>query len=202
METSSLDRIIVERIADLDAATNRMWQIQAKVAEAIDETKRKWAEDNAWSCCDRSWAEEWECSVYKPEWHSTGDEWKGWFQLDWRHGYDGPGVVGTEAFWLTRLCNEGSSTLGFRFFQEVAGKPSWKQFLRQKSEWLQGTRFIFDDAPSFFLPFSIDTAALATAVEEEDYSSCLEPMIIALDHVRDNVERFEELLAHFSEEVP
>ncbi len=57
-----------------------------------------------------------------------------------------------------------------------------------------GTQFVIDDSPSIFLPVAINKAALAAAVEEEDYGTCLMPIHDAMDYIKDNVAKFELLL--------
>ena len=39
METSELDRRLIVGIAELDAATNRLWTLEGKISKAIDDVK-------------------------------------------------------------------------------------------------------------------------------------------------------------------
>lgn len=193
MENSSLDRLIIENIGDLDAGTRRLWEIEGLVADAIDTVKSDWAKKVGWEAGADDWAND-DCTVALPAWRPSPEEWWACFELWYGDGDGEPGTL-TDSFWLTRLCGEGQGQIGFRFVQEEFGAVPWRKFLREKTTLLSGTRFILDDKPSFFLPFKVDKNALAIAVENEDIASALQPMRDALDYILEHHEKFDGLLA-------
>lgn len=193
MEIAELDNLILENIADLDAATNRLWAIEQRVAEAVDDLKTDWAHANGWAACDRDWLTD-GFSVGKPEWRPKDSNWHYRFQLDYENGDGDCEDVGVDSFWLTKLCGAGQGKIGFRFFQTQFGRNQWKRYLKDNAGRIGRIGFTVDDQPSIFLPLKLDRATQISYVKNGNYEACLKPMREALDHIRTNIKLFDDVI--------
>jgi hypothetical protein len=197
MDNSSLDRLLIENIADLDAGVKQLWSIERRLGEALDQLKKDWCDKAGWIAGDGTWMDKDDVSFGMAKWAEP--EWLVWFQLGYAAGLVQVGDYGEESFWITRLCAEGvrqesGAQMGFRFAQGPFGAHRWKKTLRRNQEILAGTRFIFDDEPSFFLPCRVDRLALAEAVEKNDFRDALRPVEAAMDYIKEHAGKFDALL--------
>jgi len=190
MTPTEMDRLLINHIADMEDGAKRLNRLSGEISKAMDELLAKWAESNNW-VVSGIWDED-DYSFAPAEWRRSDDEWLAHFSLALNAAPRGT-VYADDQFWLASLCGEGSRTYGFRFYQNEFGNSPWRKFIRGRAETLQGTRFIFDDEPSFFLPVRVDKDRLAAAVGDEAIDDGLSPITEALDYVKANWQRFEEL---------
>lgn len=194
MTSTNLERLLIEHLADLDDGVKRLQRLQNFIGSKMQLAVDNWAKTNGWAQAD-DWNSDEETSVGLPYWFDD-TTWKAWFCFASDNAHDRANSSGeTDEFWLTSLCGAGRGKIGFRFGQDELGWGKWKAFVKQQPDRLAGTRFVFDDLPGFFLPVRIDQATLAQAVEDDDFDAAFAPLKEALDHIKEHVAKFEELLS-------
>jgi len=192
MNSPNLERLLIEHLADLDDGVKRLRRLSNYIGKEMQMVVDAWARNNGWVQAE-DWSADEQTSVGLPHW-LVENKWKAWFCLV--RDTEGNRSLGgeTDEFWLTSLCGAGRGKMGFRFGQTEPGWGKWKAFVKHRSDRLTGTRFIFDDLPGFFLPVRIAQATLAQAVEDDDFDAAFAPLKEALDHIKEHVPKFEELL--------
>lgn len=193
MDRVELDALLVRHIGDLDSSVQRVGELEQSVGEAIDIVFVEWGRENDWIVKD-GWEKNY-CSVMPRAWRREVDEWPAFFELGYGSGEPVERAAGGDYFWLTRLCGAGQGQVGFRFGQDEFGKREWRKFIREYSDIVQGTNFILDDDPSFFLPLRVDIERLSVAIVNDDIVSALQPIKDALDHIAEHVAKFDALLS-------
>ncbi|MGY4801337.1 hypothetical protein [Teichococcus aerofrigidensis] len=208
MSEPELDSLIVQHLADLDRTTLRIGLIQGLVLEALCEIVAEWAEENGWHA-DFKMAEDgiWfaDCWLAPRGWRTKDskkeDAYDAWFELDAGAGDDQEWREGQDTWFLTRLCRVGFGQVGLKFKTDLRKGRAWKQAFAQMGEIVKDTKFAPDAEYSFFLPFNLEAAALARALEEENVGSALEPFSSILEELRRALPAFDNVVQHLRPEV-
>jgi hypothetical protein len=198
MSSPELDGLIVEHLADLDRAAARIGGIEAAVYAAMGKRAQEWAKQYGWvsdfDYPEGGWPKRTPPWVAPPEWRTADtpvddNKFDGKFLLDHRNSED--------CFSLTRLCGVGVDQVGFWFTRPDSMKPrQWRQAFHRLAEFVRDTRFVVDEEPSFFLPFTIEASTLAQALRDEDIDAALGPFEAALDFLLDAKPSFDQALQH------
>jgi hypothetical protein len=198
MATPELDKLIVDHLADLDAAAIRLTDLGGEVCDKIDEAAAEWAGEKRWlgnfdfmqkrptprGIGPGLW-------FAPPDWLMPGTpvaslDFQAWFELKWDDTKIG------DQFELTSLCGEGVQQAGFRFgfSDQLIRRRSLRALFRSASfvDLLKETPFSVDSIPSFFFPIKLDSSTLGKCFLEGDIESALVP--------------FEEVLASIAAAKP
>ena len=203
MSSPELDGLIVEHLADLDRTAARISGIETVVFTAMGEKAETWAKKYGW-VSDFDYPEGgwfgWGAWVAPPDWRTadtlpTAKKFDGNFYLSCGAGDTEDGKDGEDRFFLTRLCRVGAGQIGLRFDRPDFVKPKqWKQAVPRLAELVRHTRFVLDENPSFFLPVTIEAAALAQALRDEDIGAALAPFEVALEALVAAKPAFDQVL--------
>lgn len=196
MSTADLDALIVEHLADIDAAVKRLSAFEPDVFRALDQAAKEWAKNLGWSGEFDCWADDlW---LAPPTWKKSADEseeWTGWFAFEAGAGDNQKQAPGEDHFSLTRLCQVGVGKYGFRFKTEVVTGKKWKRFIRDRLERFRKTTFAPDLDTALFMEFKIDHLELAKAIAEEDIDAALGEFRQALDRLASALPSFDRLIS-------
>lgn len=136
MPSRELDKLIVDHLADIDAAAMALSALEAEVFSAIDGAASAWANERAWigefSYLDHGlWLapQKWCLPGSKP----ANDSLLGYFQLEVGAGDTENSQRGEDYFYLTRLCRVGKGEIGFNFDRILSGKDNGKNDLKKPS---------------------------------------------------------------------
>lgn len=202
MSTTQLDTLIVKHLSDLSLAVKRLdFEIQPRVAKAINALAAKWAKKCGWAGLFE-WGENNETLWFAPdEWRVVGgeeDAFYCWFQLDYGQQDDGLHDGDKDYGWLVRLVGGGNGRLGFRCVVDTSlfgGKPNWKKFVVPFLKDIQAAGFSFEErSGNFFLPIRIDHAALIEGFSADDIEPALSPLSEALMRIQKNRAPFDNLM--------
>jgi hypothetical protein len=205
MSDADLHALIVNNLADLDAAVRRVWfTLEPAVAEAIDKIIDESREQAGWDG-EVGWQDK-GCWLAPSDWKKSGevvrgDSHKCRFWLD--SGLDDTiETIGTEkskdAFWLTRLLGIGDGRLGFRWSRNDVRRLAWRKLVSEETKLISTLRakgFEYEEGDgSFYLPVKVDQAALAAALAAETPVEALGPLRKALQTLVDAKPDFDALL--------
>lgn len=194
MDTATLDRQLLTNLADMDAATNRLWSIEQRLSDEMNALRLEWCRENGWVFDEEYFQVDADFHLGLPEWRLEKEDWNCWFELAEEYGKPGYGEIDQNSFWITKICKVGSGCFGLRFMQEKFDKVEWKAYIKEKGEMIAGTRFRIDDAPSVFVPFVLNASDIVAALERDDFEECLQPLRDTFDHLRQHVGLFESLM--------
>ena len=199
MATPELDRLIVEHLADIDAAAKRLYALQGEIFEALGAAAEDWAGKNGWlGKFDYLNEEFW---LAPADWRTPGTEeednvFQAWFQMELGAGdTDSSGKPEEDFFYLTRLCRVGSGEIGFRFKQDLITKGQWRRRFRDLAGRAENTAFVVDREPSFFLPVQLEGTKLAASLQEEAIEAALPPFEDILTRIIDAKPTFDAIIA-------
>tara|TARA_R110002020_G_scaffold168220_4_gene356903 strand:- start:26 stop:616 length:591 start_codon:yes stop_codon:yes gene_type:complete len=192
MDEMTLDRLIVENIADIDATSRRAREIGEAIEKEIASRAREWATANDYEASQDDDENFW---LSSPSWKTKGDEDSHDFWFEWYNRSSGVTDAVEDEYLITSLCGAGIDSVGFRLEQQPHAKRQWKKFVQSLSGALGGTRFVIDDAPSIWLPVVVDRVALAKAVEDDQYDVALQPLIDALEQIKTHFALLDGLLS-------
>jgi hypothetical protein len=197
MSTAEIDQLIVEHLADIDAAAKQLYDIEHRVFGAMGETASEWASKNGWF--GRGDFVEEELWLAPADWRTpdagTPDDFLAKFYLDFGANDTGEWKVEEDFFYLTRLCQKNTGKIGLRFYQDVTTQGRWRKMLKDCARCIEKTAFAVDNQPSFFLPVRIEAAELAAALKEGSFESVLQPFEAVLRHLGDAKPAFDSVLA-------
>jgi hypothetical protein len=198
MAQPELDRLIINNLADLDAAAK---YVEDKLVPSVDSALGKLLEvfirEAKWAGEPNNVKSTW---MAPEDWRKrvdhVGNDFECHFVIDLRS------KTGAEydRFWLTQLLGIGFQNLGLRWKRnDVMNKKRWKIAVGQQQDIiarLQARRFEYEQADaSFFLPVRVDQGALAQAVADESPELALAPYNDALQTCVDAKPDFDALLA-------
>ncbi|HEY1933475.1 MAG TPA: hypothetical protein VGG99_15795 [Acetobacteraceae bacterium] len=198
MAVSELDKLIVEHLADIDAAVKRLEALQAEVFGALDSAATDWARKNGWAGkFDYLESGLW---FAPPEWRVSGTEedemkFQARFEMEVGAGDSQSYKPEEDYFYLTRLCRAGSGQIGFRFKQELITKGQWKRRFKELTYLAEKTAFVADSVPSFFLPFQVEGAKLAESIQEEAVEMALTHFENTLTQIIEARSEFDAVVA-------
>jgi len=198
MAVPELDKLIVEHLADIDAAAKRLSALDFEIFHALDSVAKDWATKTGWSGnFDYMKTGLW---LAPPEWRVPGtekDEKKFQARIEMEVGAGDTQNCEPEEdyFYLTRLCRAGSGEIGFRFKQELITKGQWRRRFKELTYLVAKTAFVADSEPSFFLPFQIEGAKLAESIQEEAIEAALTPFENTLAQIVEARSAFDAVIA-------
>ena len=130
-------------------------------------------------------------------WHTDGgeeDAFECWFHLDLSDS-----VWNDVQFWLSCLVGVGPKRMGVRWSKKVGNRRTWRSHLADQGDHVSRLRsrgFEFQEPlGSFFLPFRIDSEALAGAMANGSPESALDPFDDALRRCIGAQAEFDALIA-------
>jgi hypothetical protein len=198
MAVPELDKLIVEHLADIDAAVKRLEALEAEVFGALDSAAKNWAEKNGWAGkFDYLESGLW---FAPPEWRVPGTEedekkFQARFEMEVGAGDTQSFKTEEDRFYLTRLCRAGSGEIGFRFKQELITKGQWRKRFKDLTYLVEKTAFVADSEQSFFLPFQVEGAKLAESMQEEAVEVALTPFENTLAQIVEARSAFDAVVA-------
>jgi hypothetical protein len=174
-DTASLDRLIIENLADLDSAAQRIDEIEERIWKAIGAEIEAWGAKNRWEvAADPEDAFE----ASPPAWVDEEDQ-RAWFEFGWGPDDVDNGGKADPSFDLTRLCG----LAGGRFCLWLVVKTprrTWKPLAQAEAETIALHGFQLSDHGNFYIDCTPGAAALAAAVEDGDFTEALECVRTAL----------------------
>lgn len=189
MDTSQLDALIVEHLADLDAAANQVIRIEERIWKAMGDLMKEHSEENGWrGSFDKDDDVLW---LAPPEWVIEGEE-IAWFTLDLGPA-DQDNRESDLYFDLSRLCGLGEGSLSF-WFRLNAGKRQWKPVAKALAENVADLGFSMTDSATFHMDCTPSQSAMAQALSDDDFEQALKPLSLALDRLPASVPAFTTML--------
>lgn len=188
MSQNELDRLLIENLKDLDEAAKRVRQIESLVWRRIEDAFRNWAPAG------------WKADVEKDyPWAAANhwcrdDVWEGSFYLDYGPEDTGQGAGEETLFDLSRYVGINGGQLCLWFEQDVAGARKWKTLANDHVDGLSRAGFSLSDGGSFYTNCTLEGAAVAEAIESNDWDGAMKPIVAALDRARVAVASFDALL--------
>ena len=180
MPFSELDAVIVENIADLQRANDRIGELDIEVYELIDSLSRDWAARNSWIGIFR-YAEDSLLWLAPAKWEvdaNSGEEIAARVKIELAFSPDHPGWNNGEDYYIAGLCGIEGFALGLRL------EPNWKAFGRQLRPWKRAARtyakelsaagFPLTPGGIAFKPLRIEARVLARAMREGVVEEVLE----------------------------
>lgn len=198
MPDSELDVLLVENLADLDAAARYLENdLQPRIGAALDDICKTFMSQNNWVGMS-DWDED-ETWLASPGWRmvdeSDGNEFRCKVWLEDVASRDGV----EDRFWLTYLLSAGVQSLGLRWRRtDVRSKRAWRKALATQVELISSLRvrgFEYEEAEgTFLLPVRIDFAQLSEALRDENPEKGLEGLNQALQKLINAKPEFDALL--------
>ena len=136
MPFSELDAVIVENIADLQRANDRIDELDVEVFEVIDSISRDWAARNSWIGTFR-YAEDALLWLAPANWGIDPDgdeEIAARVKIELAFSLDHPGWNDGQDYFIAGLCGIEGFALGLRL------EPTWKIFGRGLRPWKRAAR--------------------------------------------------------------
>jgi hypothetical protein len=193
MTAQEMDALIVRHLKDIESASNRLnIEIQKNVGDAIDRIVKEWAGEKKWYSTGCVNNEETYLALAPTNWllpdkEERDEKFYGWFWID---AFDNAGNetgLWNNEFWLTQLCGLGAGPLGICWGGEHGNfnttNARWKAFLAPRVADFNnkyGFKYVQRDGV-FYLPFTIDQEALATAIAGDNIEDALGPLTAALE---------------------
>jgi len=203
MADADLDGLIIDNLADLDAAVLRIWfNLEPAISEAMGEVIGEFRRETGWDGDKEiNWDDD-GCWLAPNDWLAAADgagkPYKCEFTLDYGLGDSGDQEEGQDVFWLTRMLGISDGRLGFRWSRNNVKKRPWRRLVGEQSNEVRALRakgFEYEeDEGSFYLPVKILQAELAAAVKDETPKSALEPLRGKLMALLDAKPEFDALL--------
>ena len=203
MADADLDVLLINNLADLDAAARRIrFALEPTIHKAMDEAIKEFREEVGWDGDEENNWDKYECWLAPTDWRKpadgSGDSHKCQFELDYGLGDDGPGEEGADAFVLTRLLGIADGRLGFRWSRNDVKKRAWRRLVGEQSSEVGALRakgFEYEEGEgSFYLPVQVLQAELAEAVQDETPRNALGPLREKLRALIEAKPEFDALL--------
>jgi hypothetical protein len=180
MPFSEIDAVIVENIADLQRAHDRLCELEIEVFEVIDSISRDWAARNSWIGAFR-YAEDSLFWLAPANWEVDlgGDkDIAARVKIELAFSADHPGWNDGDDYYIAGLCGIEGFALGLRL------EPTWKAFGKGLRPWKRAARnhakelsavgFPLTPTGIAFKPVRIVAEILARAVREGAVEEVLE----------------------------
>jgi hypothetical protein len=199
MAQPELDRLIINNLADLDAAAKHVNdELQPSVSAALDQILETFINQVEWAGA-ADWSKKLDWLAHN-DWRKMGDQIGNDFKCRFVLVEQTAKTAGYDHFWLTMLLGIGCQCAGLRWTRnDVMNLKDWKLALGQQQAAIANLRargFEYEQAKgSFFLPVRIDQSTLAQAVADESPGLALTPFVDALQICIDAKSDFDTLLA-------
>lgn len=197
MASPDLDALIVEHLADIDAASKQLDVINRELFGVMGTIAFNWAKKNGWIgefeyFEDGLW-------LAPPDWRVPGsskaaNEVRAWFDIELGAGDTGNLEPEEDYFLTTRLCQVGLGQVGFRFKQDIIKKGAWNKTFKDQASTLSKTAFIADTTLSFFLPIRLDAVQLAQALRDKAPEDAMSPFKEALETLNTAKPQFDAII--------
>lgn len=201
MSVAELDSLIVKNLADLEGAARRLTQIEDLVFKEMDVAGSDWIRNKGWDGefdlnSGNCWLapSDWKGAAEGKQKGPGAGKYDAYFEFDTGAGDTGIGKPPEDQFYLTRLCQVGSGTYGFRFWQNLLRPAARKRLMREHATIAEGTAFTLDEDTNFFMPFRIDCDELAKALREGALENALVPFSEALDRLGNARPEFDKIV--------
>jgi hypothetical protein len=176
MDTTQLDRMIIENLEDLDAVVHRVHAIEEVIKKHLAEESRRWAAKRGWRF---SALEDDEIWVAPPEWQARGRDI--WFELGWGPDDNDTGEPGELWFDLCRWAGVGRGRLCLWLDWRGAGIPAWKATAgAHLDEMKQAGLLVTDGRLIPYVDCTPDSTLVAKGLVEGDLSEAYAPFRKAL----------------------
>jgi hypothetical protein len=197
MAQPELDRLIINNLADLDAAAKHVQnELEPAIDAALDSVLEPLIRKAGWAgAADRN-KKTW---LVHDDWRKQGDHVGSDFECQFDYAERSKSEAEYDFFWLTKLLGIGFQNVGLRWKRnDVKNKKQWKSAVGQQPAIIAQLRargFEYEQAEaSFFLPVRIDQRELAQAVADESPGLALTPFNDALKTCVDAKPHFDALL--------
>jgi hypothetical protein len=187
-ETAELDQLLIDNLSDLDTAAKRIEDIGNEVFRQLRQENDEWSTGQGW----RGVSTDTSLLTGPLDWEAEGEK-EAWFYLSGGPGDPETGEGDWPYFWLTRYLGVGNGQLCLWLNQKVTGHRKWKPLARSSAEALASSGFHLSDAGNFYLPCSLDPAAIGSALGEGDLSDAMAPFRAALDRAAEAKPHFDAL---------
>lgn len=189
MSTPELDRLIVEHLADLDAAAHRIEQMEARLWVSFASVMATWAATAGWEgVFDTSG----ELQLSPREWTVDGER-RAWFHIDWGPDDDGTGKDGMPWFGLCRLTGVGGGQVCL-WLDHKGYRNSWKPAARAAAEAVRPMGFVLSNYANFYTDCTPVQAEMARAFEDDDLETALAVVVKALDRAALAKDHFTDMM--------
>jgi hypothetical protein len=185
MDTSQLDRTIVEHLSDLDSAAGEIERIERRVWEAMSERMEEFASSAGWA---GQYQIDDDLSVHPPEWTADGAR-LAWFELGFGPDDDESGLN----FDLARLCGVNGGQVCLWILHGGRRTP-WKAVAKAQAASLAGLGFSINDYANFYMDCTPSQAAMAQALSDDDFELALQPLAQALARLPSSVPALTAML--------
>ena len=168
----------------------------------MDQITKEWAKSKGWHFNpafddDTLW-------LSHGDWHAAEEEdYLGRLSV-YAGSEETEGNLGWEAhFWLSQLCGTGPGSIGLRWsIKRPSRKTALKRFVADYVVSMRILGFEHEEQKgTFFMPFSVDVAVLAQAIEDDVVEEAFEPLRIALDKAAEAKSVFDEMVSKSREVV-
>jgi hypothetical protein len=197
MAQPELDRLIINNLADLDAAAKYViYELGAVVEASLGTLLEEFIREAEWT----GKADSKYIWLAPREWRKQGDHVGSDFECRYLYAVRSKSTANYDFFQLTSLLGIGFANLGLRWARnDVKNKKQWKNAVGQQQDIiaeLLALGFEYEQADAtFFLPVCIEQKALAQAVYEESPALALTPFNRAFQTCVDARPHFDRLLA-------
>lgn len=185
MDTSQLDRLIVEHLSDLDSAAGEIDRIEDRIWTAMSERMEEFASSMGWG---GQYEIEDELSVHPPEWTADGAR-LAWFEL----GYGPADDESALNFNLARLCGVNGGQMCLWLLHGGRRTP-WKTVAKAQAASVADLGFSMTDYANFHVDCTPSQAEMAQALSDDDFEQALQPLVQALARLPASVPAFTAML--------
>lgn len=176
MDTTELDRLIIENLEDLDAVAHRIDIIENLIWKHLGDTGRRWAVEQGW----RSSLPDEELWVAPRHWQARGRD--VWFELGWGPDDEGSGDQGSLRFDLARLAGVGRGRLCLWLDWRGPGIGPWKTAAGARLNDFRNAGFHLSDGRLVpYMDCTPNPALVAQGLIDGDLSQAYAPVLQALD---------------------
>jgi hypothetical protein len=186
LETTELDRLIVNNLAEIEATWDRVEQLDQHLWSEVGEFVANWANEKGWSSeCDEN-----TIKAYPADWATTDEDNRVNFYLAW-----GPDDTekGVPYSWLARFAGISGARLCLWLEQSV-GSRTWKPIARTAEAQLSPLGFSLSNGGHFYTECTLDAAVLAGSLANQQLASAFTPIGEALGRAKAAAPLFSPLL--------
>lgn len=190
MDTSELDRLIIEHLADLEATGRRIEAIETRIWQVIGDRAKAFAKGRGWTGgFDASDEDIW----LAPAVWRQGD-YMARFYFGWGERDTDEGLPGEPWFGLARLTGVNGGRLCLWLGHSGIGARQWKPAAKKAAASMSDRGFSFSDRAQFFLDCTPSQKAVALGLENDDLSAAMKPIEVALERAGAAAASFGTLL--------
>lgn len=185
MDTSQLDRIIVEHLSDLDAAAGEIDRIERRIWTAMSGRMKEFASSMGWA---GQYEIQEDICVHPPEWAADGAR-LAWFELSFGPADDESSLN----FDLARLCGVNGGQMCLWLLHGGRRTP-WKAVAKAQAASVADLGFSMNDYANFHVDCTPSQAEMAQALSDDDFEQVLQPLSRALGRLPASVPAFTAML--------